>query len=87
MEDLMSGEITYYLEVLETELGEIHPLQLIDSFSKETRPSCWKNCDLKVEAILPILGNDVETTKTINDKTSINKIRMAKICLRLNHLN
>lgn len=87
MEDLMSGKITYYLEVLETELGEIHPLQLIGSFSKETRPSCWKNCDLKVEATLPIIGNDIETTKTIYDKTSLNKIRVAKICLRLNLLN
>lgn len=84
IEDLMSGEINYYLYVLEKVTGEIHPLTIVDSFCKETRPVSWKNCDLKVEETLPILGNDVETTKLLADSTALDlSTRLVKICLKL----
>ncbi len=84
IEDLMSGNIQYYVKVLETDTNHIQPLTLIEKFTKDTRPISWKNVDLKVESTLPILGNDVGTTKILADSSKSSKTRLARVTLSMN---
>ena len=88
IEDLMSGEIEYYLKVSRTKGGQLQPLILVDKFTKETRPYCWKNCDLRVEATLPLLGIDTKTEQTDTEKANLNNnnTELVKISLKLQHL-
>ena len=79
----MSGEIEYYLKVPRTKSGQIQPLIMVDKFSKETRPCCWKNCDLRVEATLPLLGNDVKAIQSSSNITSLSNTEVVKISLKI----
>ena len=83
----MSGEIEYYLKVSGTKGGQMQSLVMVDKFSKETRPCCWKNCDLRVEATLPLLGNDIKTTQMVNEKANMNNTELVKISLKLHKLD
>jgi hypothetical protein len=87
IEDLMSGDIQYYVQALETEQGRIQPLTFVEGFTKDTRPMSWKKADLRVESTLPILGNDIKTTNILSDNTTPCKTRLAKVTLRLKTLN
>jgi hypothetical protein len=53
MEDLMTGNIEYYLKVPVTGI-----VAMVAGFTKQTRPAAWKGFDLKVESTLPLLGVD-----------------------------
>jgi hypothetical protein len=82
MDDLMSGEIIYYIQCFENEKGEMNPFIMIEKFSKETRPYCWKNCDLRVESTLPLLGNDM---KNVPERIDSNKGCLAKVTVKLSN--
>lgn len=83
VESVMTGQIHYYLEVLETENGEQSPLVFIENFTKETRPPCWKNTDLRIESTLPVLGFD---TAFVHDNPFSCNTRYIRISLSLNGL-
>jgi hypothetical protein len=57
-EDFMSGKLVYCLKVPEEANGKPRPLVLIKEFSRTSRPQAWKNCDVKLQATLPLPGND-----------------------------
>ena len=80
---VLTGKIEYYIEVLETEDGERPPLVFIENFTKETRPPCWKNADLRVEATLPILG--VDKTYIYGNSASC-RTRCVKVSLSLDNI-
>jgi len=84
IEDLMLGEIEYYVKVLTMNNGELQPLIFIDKFTKESRPPSWKNADLKVELTLPIIGNDEPTAKLLSVQGDRNQERVARVTLKLN---
>jgi len=42
----------------------VDPLELVESFTKQSRPLAWKGSDLKIQSTLPLLGNG---------KTALNK--------------
>jgi hypothetical protein len=67
MDKLMGGVIEYYLEAPHnTNPNEerSQPANLIfDEFTKATRPSAWKNTDLKLQSTLPILAVDKRLEK------------------------
>lgn len=54
--DLMEGTIDYYLPVPIID-DQVHPLRLT-RFTRRSRPTAWKNLDLKLQEILPLVGND-----------------------------
>lgn len=83
VEGVLTGKIEYYIEVMETEDGEQPPLVFIENFTKETRPPCWKNADLRIEATLPILG--VDTTFTYDNPASCTT-RCVKVSLSLDKI-
>lgn len=83
-ESFMTGQIHYYLEVLETEDEERPPLVFIESFTKATRPPCWKNADLRIESTLPLLGID---TAFVHDNPASCHGRYVKISIALNDIN
>lgn len=63
MEDLMNGNIQYYLNVPVTSVTTMPvPLVRVAGFTKQTRPAAWKGFDLKVESTLPLLGIDPSVT-------------------------
>jgi tRNA(Ile)-lysidine synthetase-like protein len=54
--ELMNGTIDYYLPAPFID-GQVHPL-LFTHFTRRTRPTAWKNLDLKLQEMLPLVGND-----------------------------
>jgi tRNA(Ile)-lysidine synthetase-like protein len=54
--EMMNGTIDYYLPVPYIN-DQVHPL-LFTHFTRRTRPTAWKNLDLKVQEVLPLVGND-----------------------------
>jgi len=84
IDQLMTGDIHYYLETTVENNGQLHPLQIItDTFSKQTRPFCFKGCDLKVEKTLPIVGNDPSVTRILSDPARLNETQLVKVTLKL----
>jgi hypothetical protein len=51
MEVFMDGKIEYFVE------ATARPL-VFRRFSKTDRPKAWKNCDLRIQSTLPVLGID-----------------------------
>jgi hypothetical protein len=68
MDHLMEGEIEYYLTVPTSllDVGKVvpQPLVLSSEFTKASRPAAWKSTDLKIQAVLPLLGMDEIATET-----------------------
>jgi hypothetical protein len=62
MDKLMEGKIEYHIEaptVYDNESGHFRPRPLVfRKFTKADRPQAWKQCDLRVQSTLPLLGND-----------------------------
>lgn len=97
MDGFMEGELEYYLSVPTKLDGDVYvPQRLVVSpeFSKASRPSAWKNTDLKIQSTLPILGIDERITKK-NEQEDIvtslanfanpkdNPVRVVKVTLCL----
>eukprot|EP00533_Pseudo-nitzschia_delicatissima_P003670 CAMPEP_0116108408 /NCGR_PEP_ID=MMETSP0327-20121206/16769_1 /TAXON_ID=44447 /ORGANISM="Pseudo-nitzschia delicatissima, Strain B596" /LENGTH=775 /DNA_ID=CAMNT_0003601317 /DNA_START=329 /DNA_END=2656 /DNA_ORIENTATION=- len=57
MEAFMEGKVEYFVAAPASETDEVKPL-VFRSFSKLDRPRAWKNCDLRVQTTLPLLGID-----------------------------
>lgn len=59
MEQLLSGDFHYYLQVPIIKHGcSPEPLVFVKGYTKPTRPAAWRGFDLKVEQTLPLLGTD-----------------------------
>ncbi|GAX20637.1 hypothetical protein FisN_32Hh019 [Fistulifera solaris] len=54
--EMMNGTIDYYISVPYIN-DQVHPL-LFTHFTRRTRPTAWKSLDLKVQEVLPLVGND-----------------------------
>jgi hypothetical protein len=69
MESFMDGTIEYFIAApayREEASGTLVPRPLVfRSFSKSDRPRAWKNCDLRIQTTLPVLGvNNSANSKT-----------------------
>lgn len=70
LDAFMKGKIEYYVEastIFDNESRRYVPQPLVfRKFTKVDRPQAWKQCDLRIQSTLPLLGNDesVDTTKT-----------------------
>jgi len=53
----MTGDLQYCINVLREDGQEPLPLQVVDNFTKQSRPQSWKGMDLKVQRHLPLLGH------------------------------
>lgn len=74
MNTFMDGHVEYFLQVptsCQENVSEVSfiPRQLvfISKFTKRTRPFAWKNTNEKIQATLPLLGNDNTALSAIND--------------------
>jgi hypothetical protein len=95
--DVMDGSIAYHVSAPTwQEQGSFVPRPLVFSqFTKTSRPTAWKNSDLKVQTTLPLLGNDETAVKAMADmagsglvhemdgETRENSIRIIKVTLQL----
>lgn len=98
VQGLMSGSIEYYLQVptLPKDEGyEPSPL-VFTTFNKSSRPKAWKGLDIKIQDALPLVGNNVEAVKALQDpvgcgavhtdsagKQVTNPILLVKVMMRL----
>jgi hypothetical protein len=64
-EDFMYGNLQYFLTVPIVN-ETIQPLVFVSGFQKSYRPKAWKNCDLKIQTFLPILGNSMESVHALS---------------------
>jgi tRNA(Ile)-lysidine synthetase-like protein len=96
MDDFMGGSIEYFLEAptwWDTEKESFDPRPLVfTKFTKASRPKAWKSIDMKIQDILPLLGNDKEATKAlqdpvgcgaVNDDGAVNPTVIVRVTLRL----
>jgi len=65
MEDFMDGTVEYYVEAPiyrknnnSAPQGFLPKPLVFRTFSKTDRPKAWKNCDLRIQSTLPVLGID-----------------------------
>ena len=65
-DSFMEGEVRYVLQVPIQNKAVIRPLVFVSEFSKLSRPSAWRNIDMKIQATLPLLGNDEEGVKELS---------------------
>ena len=68
MEAFMEGEVEYFVTASVTGTDAVQPL-VFRSFSKADRPKAWKNCDLRIQTTLPLLGVD-DSKVSNNDKAT-----------------
>ena len=66
-DSFMEGNIRYVMEV-PIQNSVIRPLVFVSEFSKQSRPSAWRNSDMKIQATLPLLRNDEEGAKELSVK-------------------
>ena len=93
MDVLMTGCIEYYLQVpliarkdKSTSKIDAYPLIVIHEFTKQNRPACLKNTDMKVQNTLPFLGNDkdaVSYLKTEDELVYGENWLVAKVTLKI----
>ncbi len=57
MEAFMDGKVEYFVAASAAAIDAVKPL-VFRSFSKVDRPKAWKNCDLRIQTTLPLLGVD-----------------------------
>jgi hypothetical protein len=77
MDDLMKGKIEYYIESpcrFDQECRRYCPptaLVFRPTFTKVDRPHAWKQCDLRIQSTLPLLGNNVtvDSVRGLTDET------------------
>ncbi len=74
MDFLMEGKIEYYIEVptiFDNESRRPIPRPpVFRKFTKVDRPQAWKQCDLRIQTTLPLLGNDESTSTTKGKETA-----------------
>jgi hypothetical protein len=95
--DVMDGSIEYHVSAPTwQEQNSFVPRPLVFSqFTKTSRPTAWKNSDLKIQTTLPLLGNDETAVKAMTDmagsglvhemdgETRENPVRIIKVTLQL----
>ena len=87
MTQLMQGFVEYYLEVPTLRQQKVEdqklyspaPLIFAPSFNKDTRPPAWKKADEKIQEVLPLLGNSINSARAL--KTSNNPVAVVRITL------
>lgn len=52
------------------------PLMFHADFTKASRPAAWKGIDLKIQSVLPLLGNDDEGTKMLSKGCASTVVRV-----------
>lgn len=71
MDKFMDGSIHYYTKIpkiVESEEGPCYrPLVFISEFTKGSRPMAWRKLDLRIQTILPLLGNDLEAVRLLEE--------------------
>ena len=85
MDHLMDGKIDYFLESPTWKYDDefqSRPL-VFCQFQKSQRPLSWKNTDLKIQSILPLVCNDEIATQALQDKNHEHPTRLVKVTLRL----
>ena len=80
MEDLMEGSMEYHVEIPTLSDSKSRPL-VFTKFTKATRPKAWKRVDIKIQEALPILGNDEESLKALDEGRGDRNV--ARVTLRL----
>ena len=66
----MRGEIRYAIEV-PIENSIVRPLVFVSEFAKQSRPRAWRSSDLKIQATLPVLGNDTDGIQALSAGSSV----------------
>ena len=56
----MSGNLEYCINVPKLDGQDPLPLEIVDGFTRQSRPPSWKSMDLKVQSTLPLLGHGKE---------------------------
>jgi len=88
---LMEGYIEYCVKVPLSQLQEQNndvKLVFIKEFTRESRPTAWKNIDLRVQSTLPLLGIDDVTLRllsTMDDESQYNPscVAVIKVIMKL----
>lgn len=78
--ELMDGTIDYYLPAPYID-GQVRPL-LFTNFTRRSRPTAWRNLDLKLQEILPLVGNDDIALGELSDLESPRAIVRVTLTLR-----
>ena len=94
MESFMNGEIEYFLmapAVCKEDTKTIVAKSLVfRKFSKTDRPRAWKNCDMRIQSTLPILGIDnssrLEVEKRDNEGYNISEV-LIRVSIALHNSN
>ena len=91
MESFMDGEVEYFVaapvfweKVSETFV--VRPL-VFRNFSKSNRPRAWKNCDLRIQSTLPVLGiaddSSIRKEDHSDGNESVNPDRIVRVSMAL----
>jgi hypothetical protein len=96
---LMDGHITYYLlapkaatasgssklrTLVFTANDSSKPRSLVFTvFTKANRPASWKNTDAKLQEKIPLLGNDEEATRALQENSGGAASTVVKVTLRV----
>eukprot|EP00521_Asterionellopsis_glacialis_P011151 CAMPEP_0195290034 /NCGR_PEP_ID=MMETSP0707-20130614/6062_1 /TAXON_ID=33640 /ORGANISM="Asterionellopsis glacialis, Strain CCMP134" /LENGTH=347 /DNA_ID=CAMNT_0040350101 /DNA_START=105 /DNA_END=1148 /DNA_ORIENTATION=+ len=82
MDTFMDGHVQYYMKVPmsgheeEEEKSEspssslshdYRPLVFVSEYTKSSRPVAWRKLDLRIQTILPLLGNDLEAVRLLEE--------------------
>ena len=94
MDAFMNGEVEYFIaapafQQENSESFAVRPL-VFRSFSKSDRPRAWKNCDLRIQTTLPVLGIDDSSISKDGDfsgEGSNTSERLIRISMKLRNSN
>ena len=68
-DSFMNGEIRYFIEV-PIQNSIVRPLVFVSEFAKQSRPRAWRGSELKIQATLPVLGNDTDGVQELSKGSS-----------------
>lgn len=81
-ENFMDGSIEYYIEVPIEETGNPRELVFVSKYDKQSRPLAWKQTDLKLQATLPLLGNDKDGLSKLANTSKSKIVRVLLVVYR-----
>lgn len=68
-EEFMSGNIEYCINVPQEEGEDPIPLEIVQNFTKPSRPQSWKKKDLKIQSNLPLVGHSSDVLAKWDENT------------------